>query len=83
MPRPPQEWSFGYTDLQECCELTLENLYQFRTRQDFDPENFESVVLFVARHGKLDLRRRMVDYMLTRELTEKPGAPKKQQRRKK
>lgn len=81
MARPPQEWSFGYSDLMDATGLTLENLYQFRTREDFDPEDFVSVVKFIARHGKLKLRRQMIDYMLSRELTEKPGAKKKERRK--
>ncbi len=81
MPRTPQEWTFGYRDLMDATGLTLENLYQFRSRNDFDPENFASVVKFIARHGKLKLRKEILNYMISRELTEKPGLPKKRGRK--
>jgi hypothetical protein len=83
MARTYEEYSFGYKDLQELTGLSLDNLYQFKTRGDFDPESLGSVFLFLCRHARLELRKQAIDYMLNRELLDKPGLSQKRRRSRK
>ena len=70
MPRDPQQWIFGYDDLIALTGLSLNSLHQHRRRGNFDPGDLGSIVLFVARHGHLELRREIIDNMLSRGLVD-------------
>ena len=67
------DFLFGYPDLARLTGMTHEALQQHRTRQNFDPENLESILLFVARHGAPKLRHRLIAYSTMRLLPEKAG----------
>ncbi len=69
----PQEFTYNYQVLSRLSGMKMNSLHQAKCRGDFDPEDLESVVIWLARHGKASLRRRMINYALERILPEKPG----------
>lgn len=70
-------FTYNYEDLQTLTGMELKALYQHKTRGNFDPENLESVLIWLARHAREDVRQRMVAYAISRELPEKPGRAKR------
>ena len=78
-----------YKDIASLTDVTLNAVYQAATpakngksRQLLDLESLESVVLWLAAHGKTDLRRRICAYSAQALLDEGAlsGAPKKRRR---
>lgn len=76
---PHLEFTITYDDIQKATGLSMDNIYQYRRRGDLEP-TLEGLLLFVARHGKLDLRKRVINYCLERVLTEKPGRKRRRKR---
>lgn len=70
----PRKFYHTYEDISELVDLSLQNVYKFaedrpgRTRLNMD--SLESVVVFLARHGKLPLRVAIMRAALERTLPE-------------
>lgn len=77
MSRKPQVFSYTLADLSRMTGLSMNSVYQHKTRGGFDPEQPETVFIWLARHGTPELRRRMIDYALDFFLTENPGKDEK------
>jgi hypothetical protein len=71
MARPITQYSYNYEDIKKLTDLSRNMIHQYVTRGDLDPYNLESLVLFLARHGKDDLKLRMIRYAASWGLTEK------------
>jgi len=67
MPRPT-EFTFTYRDLVRLSAMSQNTLYQQVRRGNLDPADLQSVLLFLARHGKIGLRLRIVHAALLRGL---------------
>ena len=67
MARPAIEFLYGYEDIRKLTNLTYANIKSHKKRGSFDPADLRSVVLFLARHGKLELRKAIVEHALMRE----------------
>jgi hypothetical protein len=80
MPRTKEKYFWTYDDIQRLTEVSYNSLCQATTRGDLNPEDLRSIVLYVARHGTLELKREILDYCLNRILTEKPGRRKGQRK---
>lgn len=65
--------SWHYDDLIRLTGKTRNTLYQHVARGTFEPENLESVIYWVARHAKLDVKRRILDYALDQSASRNPG----------
>ena len=66
--RPPAEWTYNPATLAKLTGLSIDAIWQHRTRGTFDPDDLESVMLWLARHGRMDLRLKMVTSAVSREL---------------
>lgn len=53
-----------YDDLVKLTGKARNTIYQHVARGSFDPEDLFSVVVWLARHAKPQLKRRMIDYAL-------------------
>jgi hypothetical protein len=73
----PAEFFYTYRDLGRLSGLRLNTISQHVRRGNLDPGALESVVLWLSRHGSLDLRQRMLCAALVREVE-----PKAKRRRK-
>jgi hypothetical protein len=60
MGKKPSEFSFSYADLMRLTGMDRNTVYQHKTRGSFDPGKLESVVRWIARHGTLSLRIRLL-----------------------
>jgi len=78
----PQEWSYGYDDLARCTGLTRNAVVKHRSRGHVDPESLESVAVYLARYGRDDLKRAMLDAIAWRQLPKDPGGWKAAKKRK-
>lgn len=58
--RTKDEWSFGYDDLERITGLPRDTCIQHRVRGQFDPEKLETVVYYLLRHAKQDIREELV-----------------------
>lgn len=76
-PESSNDWAFSYLDLARLTGMTYAAVVQHKTRKNFDPQNLESVILWIARHAEPGLRQQILHYSLTREPLEKPGTAKK------
>ena len=72
MARPPQNFYYTFEDLRKLTGLTMDAIYQHKARGDVEPASIESVVKFVARYGRLELKREILENMLLREVPNKP-----------
>ena len=57
-----RHFQFGYTDLHKITGMWLKAIYQHKTRGNFDPENLESIVCWVIRHGTEEFRDKILGY---------------------
>ena len=75
----PAQYSFTFTydDLVELTGLSKNMIYQYRVREDLNPESLESLMMFCARHARVDVKARMVAYAVGTGLSEKVGRVKK------
>jgi hypothetical protein len=73
----PAIFSYSYADLARLSGLTKNTVHQHVTRRTFDPGSLESVVCWLARHGTLKLRQKLLLSALARTIE----APAKTQRR--
>ena len=69
----PETYTYNYKTLMRLTGKSRKTVYQDRTRGYFNPDELETVVVYLARHGTLDLRHRMFMNMFARELSEGPG----------
>jgi hypothetical protein len=88
MPRSPDVYSWGPLDLSTRCSVnwglddllsltesqTENTLSQHRVRKLWHPEDVDSVVLFLARYGSLDLRQELVRQSFSKP-SKKPSPP--------
>lgn len=68
-PRP-KFFVWNYEDLIKLTGMSMEALYQARSRGSFDPENLGSVVLFLGRHGTQEFRTQLVLEAIARDKEE-------------
>lgn len=69
-----QEQHFwDYDDLCKIVGKTRNTVYQHVTRGSFDPDDLKSVVLWVARHAPIALKRQILDYALDQTASENPA----------
>jgi len=66
------EFQYTYRDLGRLSGMAINTVHQDARRGNLDPADLASVVVWLARHGKLALRRRMVFSALSRELASEP-----------
>ena len=64
------QWIFNYEDLVELTGLKHNTIYQHRARGNFDPDDIWSVMLWLARHARPELRNQLVMHAIAREKTE-------------
>ena len=76
----PAEFTFGYKDLGKLSGMALNSVQQHTRRGTLDPSDLRSVLIWLARHGKLNLRRQIVYAALSRELDSK-AKPRRKTRR--
>ena len=70
----PLVFSFNYKDLERLTGKTANTLYKARDRAELNPEDLEDTLVWLARHARPDLKRRMLEYALAPdELPETPG----------
>jgi hypothetical protein len=62
MPRPTTLFQYNYETLLKVTgdTVSMNDLYQHRTRNNIDPENFESVLVWCARHARQDLKEKIL-----------------------
>lgn len=74
---------FDYDDLCKLVGKQRNTVYKHVERGAFDPDDLRSVVLWVARHATLDLKRQILDYALDPGASSNPAlAGKKRAKRK-
>lgn len=73
MARTPTQWSFDYEDLQKLTGLSGEAVRQAKSREEFNPDDLGSVILWIGRHGNMDLRRDLMEAMLMRQYPKTKG----------
>jgi len=64
----PCKFSWSYADLAKLTPLSLNAVWQHVRRRNLDPSDLESVIVWLARHGTLTLRQRLVRAALTGEV---------------
>lgn len=80
MARTPTQWAFDYEALSHITDLSTEAIRQAKSRGEFNPEIFGSVVSWVAKHGNLHMRQEIMESLLMRQYPKKknvsddPGA---------
>lgn len=60
-----EDHSYTYQDLSRLTGKKLNTIYQHVARGTFDPNDLGSVVKWVARHGKKNVKREILDYALS------------------
>lgn len=57
MGRPPLQWTFNYEDLSRLTGKPVSTIQRSKSRPGgFDPDNLESVLLWLARNARPDLK---------------------------
>lgn len=79
--RPTKEWSFSYQDLCDLTGLKGNTIQQHVKRGKFDPENLESLFVWLCKHAKPTMRIRMVSQLLNLELPEPPSERRQAKRK--
>lgn len=72
--RTPEEFRYSYATLARLTGMTYDTVCQHRSRGNFDPAKLETVLIWLARHGKKDLRHRMIHAALDRLYGGRPGS---------
>lgn len=60
MGKKASAFVYTYEDLMRLTGMDRNTVYQHKTRGSFDPSRLESVIRWVARHGSLSLRIRIL-----------------------
>lgn len=69
--RPPIQWTFNYEDLARLSDKSVPTIQRSKNRPGgFDPENLESVLLWLARNARPDLKQKIVQAAMFRDLTD-------------
>lgn len=61
-----------YKQISSLTGKSLNTIYANKSRGNFDPNVFESILYYVARHGKFNVKRKIMEYALERE-TDNPA----------
>ena len=64
----PAEFTYTYAQIAKSADMSLNSCHQHVARGNLDPDDLESVLVWLARHGKFGLRKRFVGAALWREL---------------
>ena len=64
----PVEFTYTYAKIARLAGMTRNTCHQHVVRGNLDPADLESVLVWLARHGKFGLRTRIVGAALSREL---------------
>lgn len=67
MARTAIQWAYDYEDLSRLTDLSLDAIRQAKSRGDFNPEIFGSVLTWVAKHGNMHIRREIMEALLVRQ----------------
>lgn len=62
MPFHAFEGRWTYEKLAELCNMSVKAVHQARSRKEFDPLDFASLFPWIARKGKPEIRRAILDY---------------------
>lgn len=82
MPRPEKEWIVRYTDLAEASGLEIQSIQKAVSRGLLEPDRVESIAMWLARHGRPDIKMRML-HALARIAPEDLALKRRKQRRRK
>lgn len=64
MAGKPFEWTFGYVDLAKLTGMGTNAIMQQVSRGNLDPGSLESLLLWLSRHARPSLRRRLIAHAL-------------------
>ena len=64
----PVEFTYTYANIAKLADMSRNSCHQHVARGNLDPADLESVLVWLARHGKFGLRKRIVGAALSREL---------------
>ena len=79
-----RQWSFDYSDIMKATGLSQNLVQQHRKRGKFNPEDFDSLVIYLAKHARPELRMAILEASLLRDSAEvTPGTFKKKKAEKK
>lgn len=59
-----EQHCFTYDDILALVGMTRNTLYRHVSRGTLDPDNLESILYWVARHGLPNVKRKLLDYAL-------------------
>ena len=70
MGRPAENWTYNYKDIEKLvAKSSINMVHQAKSRGYFDPNDFKSVIFWIARHAKPEIKRELLEYiMATHEL---------------
>jgi hypothetical protein len=71
--RPRGQFTFDYEDLERVTGLPRDTCMQHRVRGQFDPEQLETVLLYIMRHAKEGLREQLALSLIRRSSESKVG----------
>lgn len=72
-----REYVFTYADLAEATGLTKNAISQHVVRGHLDPEDLQSVAVYLARYASESLKERMFKALMRRDMPDDPGGWKK------
>ena len=72
-----EQFFWVYDDLAKVTGKERGAIYQAVTRGAFDPNNFVSVLYYLARHANLETKQNMLKFMLEAGNNANPGMKKK------
>lgn len=72
MARTSTQWAFDYEDLQKMTGMSSDAVRQAKSRDDFNPDNLRTVVLWLIRNGTVEFKQELASAFF-----ERPGAKKK------
>jgi hypothetical protein len=78
---PERTFVFSYADLATAIGGAKNTVVKHVARGYVDTSDLESLVVYLARYGRLDLREKMVGAMLRRDAPGDPGGGKRRKRK--
>lgn len=81
MAIPDREYSFTYRDLANATGLTRNAISQHVSRGKLDPDDLESIAVYLSRYAREDLRKKMILSAIERQRPDDPGGWKKKRRK--
>jgi hypothetical protein len=72
-----KEWSYGYEDLMRATGLSRTAIVKHCTSGYFVPEDIASVAIYLSRYASEEVKRKMIENIVWRQLPKDPGGWKK------